>query len=252
MQQLTNEQINELLLCMNDPVEFASRCKIQHPVKGPTSFDLYPFQETYLRFLATNNKTITNKSRQMGLSTCEVLFALWHAMMNSDQTVLIISTRQVAAMELLERALYSYEQLPEHLRARIVSKNKTAIEFDNGSRIFVRAASSSAGRGLAISLLIVDEMAFIAPRLAEDLWASLYPCVATHTRCIVGSTPGHKGEMFHQIWEGARAGTNGFVPAAIHWAAHPDRDDAWADPFRKTLGPERFAQEFENQFRPAA
>ena len=74
---------------------------------------------------------------------------------------------------------------------QIVNNNKQAIEFSNGSTVKAIPTSEDAGRSEALSLLIVDEAAFV--RNFDTLWTGLYPTLSPGGRAIVLSTPNGVG-----------------------------------------------------------
>jgi hypothetical protein len=86
-------------------------------------------------------------------TTCAAGFLLWKAMFTPDQTILVVANKYSQALEIMERIRYTYENIPNHIRAGVTDYNKGNITFDNGSRIISRATATDAGRGLAISLL---------------------------------------------------------------------------------------------------
>ena len=106
-----------------------------------------------------------------------------------------------------------------------------------------------------------DEFAAIGKNLAQEFFTSVQPTLATGGNCIITSTPKNDEDQFAQIWRGAKdntdeygnltpdgVGKNGFFATEVPWWEHPDRDEAWAKPFRESLGEARFKQEFCNQF----
>ena len=86
-------------------------------------------------------------------TTCAASFILWYAMFQEDKSVLLVSNKESAAIEIMDRIKYGYEELPDFLRAGVTKYNVKTIEFDNGSRIITRATSTDSARGLSISLL---------------------------------------------------------------------------------------------------
>lgn len=86
-------------------------------------------------------------------TTCAAAYILWRAMFVPDSTILITANKLVQALEIMDRIRFTYENLPNHIRAGVTEYNKGSIAFDNGSRIVSRATASDAGRGLSISLL---------------------------------------------------------------------------------------------------
>ena len=68
------------------------------------------------------------------------------------------------------------ENLPSWLRSECTEKNKLSMRFKNGSNI--RASSSvDASRPTSLSLLIVDECAFITNM--EDIWTASQSTITT-------------------------------------------------------------------------
>ena len=65
--EYTPEMIMELAKCKRDPVYFMRNyVKIQHPTRGTVDFDLYEYQERFIRHMHDNRFTITLQPRQMG------------------------------------------------------------------------------------------------------------------------------------------------------------------------------------------
>lgn len=188
-------------------------------------------------------------------------YLLWKAMFTPDATILVTANKLNQALEIMDRIRFAYENLPNHIRAGITEYNKGTIAFDNGSKIVARATSSDAGRGLSITLLYLDEFAFVPPNKAKDFWTSIQPVLSTGGSCIITSTPKSDEDQFAQIWKGAidnvdeygnfrrdNLGRNGFFAVKVPWSAHPERNEEWAAPFRESLGEAKFRQEFECDF----
>lgn len=254
----------ELALCANDPLYFIEKyVKIQHPMKGRVPFRVYPFQRELISAFHENRRVVALTARQMGKTTCAAAFLLWKAMFVPDTTILLAANKQVQALEIMDRIRFAYENLEEYnwLRAGIVEYNKGTIKFDNGSKIVSRATTADAGRGLSITLLYLDEFAFVKPNMAVEFWAAIQPTLSTGGACIVTSTPNNDEDQFAQIWHGANQtidaygnerpgglGVNGFKGLEVTWDKHPDRDEAWADEQRALLGLDKFAREFDCKF----
>ena len=75
--------------------------------------------------------------------------------------ILVCAQSKDAASENLEKIRLAYEYCPNFLKKGVIGSNKTTMEFDNGSKIFVRPSNSNAPRGLTPSIVYVDEFAFI-------------------------------------------------------------------------------------------
>lgn len=257
-------QIEELKKCMKDPLYFCKNyVKIQHPKHGRVPFELWPYQEEMIDAFHKNRYCIALTARQMGKTTCAAGFLLWKAMFEPDTTILIAANKFVAALEIMDRIRFAYENLEQYnwLRSGVVEYNKGTIAFDNGSRIISRATSKDAGRGLSISLLYLDEFAFVQPNKAEEFWSAIQPTLSTGGSCIITSTPNNDEDQFAKIWFSAinnidehgneipgGLGSNGYKPLRVTWDKNPERDDEWARIQRGQLGEEKFQREFECKF----
>jgi|TARA_R110000782_G_scaffold41656_6_gene95325 hypothetical protein len=140
-----------------------------------------------------------------------------------------------------------YENLPSWLKIDAAENNKLNLRLSNGSQIKATSASSDAGRSEAVSLLLIDEAAFIDN--IGEIWASAQQTLATGGGCIALSTPYGTGNWFHQTWTRAEARENQFLPIKLPWYVHPERDQAWRDQQDQLLGdPRMAAQECDCDF----
>jgi hypothetical protein len=187
-------------------------------------------------------------------STCAAAYLLWYSMFKPDSTILIAANVYVGAAEIMLRIRYMYENCPDFIRAGVITYNKGSIEFDNGSRITSRATTENTGRGMSLTLVYLDEFAFVQPRIAKEFWTALSPTLSTGGKCIITSTPNQDDDQFAQIWNEANnridefgntteVGKNGFRPYIATWERHPDRDAQWAIEEEAKISPERFARE---------
>ena len=237
----------EYLKCVEDPVHFMRKyCTIQHPKKGKMKFDLYPFQEQCLTDFKENRYNIILKSRQLGISTLSAGYSLWLMLFHADKNVLVIATGKDVAKNLVTKVRVMYDNLPSWLKTSVEETNKLSLRFANGSQIKAIAATAEAGRSEALSLLILDEAAFIDK--VDMIWTAAQQTLATGGGCIALSTPNGVGNWFHKQWVGAEDRTNEFSPIRLHWTDHPDRDQVWRDEQDKVLGPSQAAQECDADF----
>ena len=213
----------EYLKCAQDPVHFMRKyCTIQHPTKGKIKFDLYDFQENMLTEFKNNRYNIILKSRQLGISTLSAGYSLWTMLFHNDKNVLVIAKDKDTAKNLVTKVRVMYSALPQWLKTNVDEDNKLSLRLGNGSQIKAIAANESAGRSEALSLLIIDEAAFIDK--VDTIWTAAQQTLATGGDCIALSTPNGVGNWFHQQWVGAESGDNEFHTIRLHWSDHPDRD----------------------------
>ena len=233
--------------------------QIQHPTKGSISFEPFGYQLELIENYNNYRRSINMLGRQMGKTTVAAGYLLWYAMFKPDSTILVAAHKQAGASEIMQRIRYAYENCPDHIRAGVAEYNKGSITFDNGSRIVSSTTTATTGRGMSLTLVYLDEFAFVPPNIAKEFWTSLSPTLATGGKCIVTSTPNSDDDTFAMIWHGANqtfddhgnettVGRNGFKGMKAIWSEHPDRDQAWADEELASIGAERFKREHECEF----
>lgn len=253
--EYTPHMIMELTKCKRDPVYFISNyVKVQHPTKGTIPFNLFDYQERFVRHMQDNRFTITLQPRQCGKTLTAAMYLLWYAMFTDDATVLIASKNQSHALEIASRVRFAYEELPSWIKCGLKYYNRHNIEFDNGSRIISEATTEKTGRGLSISKIYLDELAFINPRIQQALWSSLTPTLSTGGSAIISSTPNGDTELFASLWRGANTngdglpGVNGYAPFRVNWREHPERDESYWDTMVAQLGLLQTRQEVGCEF----
>ena len=163
----------EYVKCASSPAYFMKKyCYIQHPKRGRIQFQLYPFQEKVLQLFQENPYSIVLKSRQLGISTLASGYSVWLMLFHQDKNILCIATKQDTAKNIVTKVKFMYDNLPTWLREKDkpIEDNKLTLRLNNGSQIKATSASSDAGRSEAVSLLLIDEAAFI--NNIGEIWAS--------------------------------------------------------------------------------
>jgi hypothetical protein len=219
--------------CLEDPVYFMRKyVKIQHPIRGTIAFDLYPFQAQTLEEFSKHDFSIVLKSRQMGISTLVAAYSLWLMIFHKDKNVMIISIKQEVSKEIVSKVRFANDNLPSWLKVECKEDNRLSLKLANGSNITATSSATSAGRSQALSLLILDEAAFIEK--AEEIWAASQPTLSTGGKAILLSTPNGVGNFFHKMWVQAEEANNNFYPIKLPWHLHPERDDNWRKEMDRT------------------
>jgi hypothetical protein len=232
---------------------------IQHPTKGSMLYQPWDYQKRLIETYHKYRYSISLMPRQTGKSTSAAGYLLWYAMFVPDATILIAAHKYTGAQEIMQRIRYAYEACPDHIKAGVTTYNKGSLDFENGSRIVSATTTENTGRGMSITLLYLDEFAFVRPTIATEFWTSITPTLATGGKAIITSTPNSDEDQFAMIWKQANKtedefgnstelGTNGFKAYRAYWQEHPDRDEAWADQMRSQLGDDRFRREIGCEF----
>lgn len=237
----------ELIRCKQDPVYFMKKYyTIQHPTKGRMTFNLYPFQEKVLKLLQRHDYSIINKSRQLGISTLTSAFSLWMMLFEQDKNILVLATTQATAKNMVTKVRFAYDNLPTWMKLPVMEHNRLSLRLKNGSQIKAVSAATDSARSEAVSLLVIDEAAFI--ERIEEIFTAAQQTLATGGRCIALSTPNGVGNWFHKEFTRAQIGENKFTPIALPWTVHPERNQEWRDEQTAQLGARAAAQECDCDF----
>jgi Terminase large subunit, T4likevirus-type, N-terminal/Terminase RNaseH-like domain len=248
--QLTEEQVREYVKCAQDPTYFIENyVKIITLDKGFVQISLYPFQKQVVSDINDNRRVIVKAGRQVGKTTIIVGYILWYILFNQDKTVAILANKASTSREILARIKLAYEALPMWIQQGVKVWNKGDIELENGCRVLANSTASSAIRGFSISLLYLDEFAFVPSNIAEDFFTSVYPTISSGetSKILMSSTPNGMNH-FYKMWTEAVEGLNGFTHVEANWRQVPGRTQQWADEQRRVLGDQKFLQEMECEF----
>lgn len=255
------EQYDEIIKCGQDPIYFIKKyLYISHPTKGRLPFELFPFQEECIESFLTYRSNIVLKSRQLGLSTTTAAYCLWMAMFKRDVNILVMATKLEVGKFMVQKIRTAFKMLPSWMLGMLDLTDPEAesvkyLKFSNGSKITAIPTSGDAGRGEAVTLLVVDEAAHIDN--LEELWLGLRPTLSTGGRVIMFSSPAGKN-FFYRMWMDAETGEweegkvgqhckgvgkNGFHGIKLPWNVHPERDDKWFEEEIKAMDARGVAQE---------
>ena len=246
------EQIKEVIKkeyvkCAQDPAYFMKKyCMIQHPIQGKIPFELYDFQDKVVSEFQEHRMNVILKARQLGISTLTAGYSLWMMTFQQDKNILVIATKQEVAKNLVTKVRVMHANLPSWLKQRCVEDNKLNLRYRNGSQIKAVSSGPEAARSEALSLLILDEAAFIDK--IDDIWTASQSTLTTGGQCIALSTPNGVGNWFHKTWVEAEEGRGLFNPIKLHWTVHPDRGDEWRKEQDTLLGIGSAAQECDCDF----
>lgn len=213
------------------PAEFIETTSIE--VVGDQTTAIVPFrlwdgQRSVLTTMEQERLAVFLKARQLGISWLVCGFALWLCTSFAGQPVLVYSQGQLEANELIRRVsfLYDHHTYRSHLPA-LVRDNTGLLEWANGSRVLSLAATRKAGRSFTAALAILDEWAFM--QWGRETLAAVKPTIDAGGKLFIISSADGNGTAYHQHWEAAKSGANGYTPIFLPWDAHPDRGPTWRD-----------------------
>ena len=200
-------------------------------------FKLFPRQKVFLKSTVEYNNLVAIKHRQAGITT---LSAAWtcgqcvFARKGSPENILCIANKLDQAVELTNKIVGFLDQVPRWMwgsdyyspdptseknkKSIYVKRNKGYIELFNGCKIYARASSPHAARGVSsISVLIMDECAFIESGMATFSSAVAAMSAVTNAKCFLVSTPNGKDQLYYGIYSKALRGENNFHPVEFKW-----------------------------------
>jgi hypothetical protein len=247
-QQLQYVTFFEKLRCSIDVVYFMKKyVKIQNQDRGIILFDTYKFQDETIKQLQEHDRNIILKSRQMGISTLVAAYSLWMMTFNEGKNILVLSTRENTAKEIVSKVQLAWENLPSWLKLEALEKPALSLKLSNNSRILAASSAADAARSFSASILILDECAFISG--ISEIWSAAQPTLAANKgAAILLSTPCGSGGFFHKMWIDSEKDENQFNRIKLPWHLHPERDQAWRDRQTKDLGEKMAAQECDCSF----
>lgn len=206
-------QTLELFRCKMDPIYFIEKyVRIEHPVLGAMPFRLFEYQKHLIRAYHQNTRVVAMLARQSGKTATASAFLLWCCLFRNNYKILVTSKDQSGADEIMTRLYFAYMFVPYFLKPGITKNDVRRKSFDNGSDIKAIATTKNSGRGLSISLLYVDELAFVRPSIAEPFWTSVQPTLSTGGSVIVTSTPNNAEDVFGRIFLSATP-----LPYSTEW-----------------------------------
>ena len=207
------------------------RTRIEVPHDAGASvvpFAPWPAQLDALVEMERTRLLVVLKARQLGISWFVCAFTLHQCLMHSAQTWLFFSQGQLEANELIRRVGFLHDQHADRASfPSLVKANTDEWAWANGSRIRSLPATRRAGRSFTASGVILDEFAFM--QWGTPLLAAVKPTIDAGGKLFIISSADGAGSAYHQLWQGAKAGTNGFAPLFLPWSAHPGRDPQWRE-----------------------
>lgn len=204
-------------------------------------FKLFPRQKVFLEALANNRNIVAIKPRQCGITT---LSSAWvtaqcvFASKDSPETVLCIANKLDQAKEILIKIREFLEQVPrifwgpefyspdpnsdKNKKSIFTKDSQDVLQLFNECRIIARASGRDAARGIsAVSVLILDEAAFIEEGMAVYATASATMASNPRSKTVMVSTPNGKDQLYYNTYRQALSHENNFTAVEFRWYQDP-------------------------------
>lgn len=185
-----------------------------------TAMECFDYQRDCLKAFHKYQNNIVLKSRQTGISVVTAGYVAWRLMFSIDEKILIVANDGAGAIRFLESVKVFINNTPDWLKPMEVKNNEKYISFTNNCWAKAVAASPEAGRGESLTMLILDEVAFIDN--ADSIWMGAGMAVSqTKGKCIMISTPNGTGNLYHRTWVASIKNENNFNRLEVHWTENP-------------------------------
>ena len=206
-----------------------------------TQFHCFPRQRAFLKALAENRNVVAIKPRQCGITTLSSAWAAAQcafASAEAPETVLCIANKLEQAQEIIIKVRDFLEQVPrwywgneyfsvdpnseKNLKSIFEKDAKGELKLFNGCRIIARASGPNASRGIsAVSVLILDEAAFIEEGVAAFTTAAATMASNPNSKTVMVSTPNGRDELYYNTYRQALSHENNFVAVQFRWYQDP-------------------------------
>lgn len=195
---------------------------------------LYPLHDEQIDIIAslwTGISTLILKPRQIGCSTAVCAYLFLMLLLSAEPIhIVILSHKQIASKELLDKAKHMYESLPAPMK-RMFPAKITASEIRmkrTGARITAKGANDKGGiRSFSCQYLWLSEFAFMEN--PEELLATAIPAV-NKGQLIIESTANYFEDAFHRLINSSLDGHTGYEFLFFPWTKHAKyRSDAPID-----------------------
>lgn len=221
----TKEHIEEYMKCAKDWKFFAERYYYILDIdKGMVQPKIRDYQVEMIDSYINNRFTCVLAARQTGKSTSFEIFICWTLLFQKDKNIALLANKAEQSRDLLRKIKQAYEMLPKWLQQGVKVWNTGSIKLENGCNVIASSTSSTAIRGRSVSILIVDERAFIPGNIWDDFLSSVYPTISSglESKVIYVSTPNGLNH-FYLDWDDAISGRNKFNPIRVDWWQDPKK-----------------------------
>ena len=206
-----------------------------------TQFHCFPRQRAFLKALSENRNVVAIKPRQCGITTLSSAWATAQcvfASKDAPETILCIANKLEQAQEIIIKIRDFLDQVPrwmwgpdyfspdpnseKNLKSIFEKDAKGELKLFNGCRVIARASGPNASRGIsAVSVLILDEAAFIEDGVAAFTTAAATMASNPNSKTVMVSTPNGRDELYYNTYRQALSHENNFVAVQFRWYQDP-------------------------------
>jgi hypothetical protein len=187
------------------------------------------------------------KGRQQGLSTVVSAFIYWWISQRKGQKGIVIAHVKDSTQTLFDMYDRIHDNMPEMLKPKTKYSSRRELVFDklDSGLMVATAGGDGIARGETLQCMHLSEVAFWPKNFAKQNFNGLVQALpeVPGTMCFVESTANGITGQFHDLWEGAVAGINGFEPFFSAWFESDEYRDTPPEHFERTPDEDELAEE---------
>lgn len=203
---LSKIHIEEIKKCSQSLDYFRENYVKIRTKKGFNFPELRNYQSGFLKAIQSDYESIVSlQPRQSGKSVTVSIYLAWMFNFDSDKNIGICANKGSLAKEFLNNVKDIFYSLPMWMRVGVTVWNKSSVESENKMRILTDSPSADAFRGFSLSVLVVDETAFIKTSKYSEFIDSVTPtqsALAWKKNIFISTANGLN--HFYELVEGAK------------------------------------------------
>jgi len=221
-----------------------SALKIRTKDGSIAALDLKPaqriLQDAVDKQMAAEGKVriIILKARQQGLSTYVGGYLYFNVSQHKACKAMVVTHHSDSTRALFDMTKRFHDNCPDLLKPHTKYSSRRELTFDvlDSSYVVATAGGESIGRGETLTHVHASELAFWQKSTALENWNGMTQAVPNKpgTAIFIESTANGVSGPFYDLWKGAVAGTNGYVPVFIPWYVDPEYREPVPDNFERT------------------
>lgn len=204
--KLSDIHVTEIKKCA-DNIDYFLENYVKIRTKDGTDFpELRSYQKGFLDALTSDYESVVSlQPRQSGKSITTSIYLTHKFVFDHDKNIGICANKGALAVEFLKNVKNIFLNLPMWMKVGVSMFNGGQIESENKMRILTSAPGENSFRGFTLSILVVDETAFIRTDTYKQMIDSVAPsqsALAWKKNIYISTANGMN--HFYDLVEGAK------------------------------------------------
>ena len=212
----------------------------RHTPGGIRKFPKWDYIRQYGVLLATRDKLLVVKERQLFISWETANYCLWFAMFHYGAHIPFFSKSGAEAQGLLGKAQKIYHNLPDWMQVETLRDNTEELSFKSReSSLKAFTGTKYGGTSFTNSIVVDDEWDY--HEYAAENWQAIEPTISEAGRQFIGISTVDKlkaSSVFQSQAAQALRGDSPFTLVFFGRGSRPDRDEEWYKQRERSVTPE--------------